>query len=239
MALSSISIFPPRIWSRIISRTNGRSLDIFKYCCCCTSSTTKALYRFISFWSGCLLTFNILILLLCLRTSNRYPFFLKYLFPKLSETLSFEIGIIYILLYINSASNIITGFIGAITTYSYSIIALKIYMVCNYLNIIKDIIFFIVINILLSKWHIAFIQVVTFFFILFLIFIIMGLLSSFVSENLLYILEGERDESSTAQNTETASDSTNSRIAKNDENGNKDLEIAKDDESNNNTTIQN
>ncbi|TRY50011.1 Uncharacterized protein CTYZ_00000059 [Cryptosporidium tyzzeri] len=238
MALS-ISIFPPRIWSKIISRTNGRSLDIFKYCCCCTSSTTKALYRFISFWSGFLLIFNILILLLCLRTSNKYPLFLKYLFPKLSEALSVEIGIIYILLYIISASNIITGFVGAITTYSYNIIALKIYMVCNYLNIIKDIIFFIVINILLNKWHIAFIHVVTFFFMLFLIFILIGLLSSFVAENLLYILEEERDESSTAQNTETASDSTNSRIAKNDENGNKDLEIAKDDETNNNSAIQN
>ncbi|KAK9170733.1 hypothetical protein CmeUKMEL1_17460 [Cryptosporidium meleagridis] len=238
MALS-ISIFPPRIWSKIISRNNGRSLDFFKYCCCCTSSTTKALYRFITFWSGFLLTFNILILLLCLRTSNKYPLFLKYLFPKLIEALSVEIGIIYLLVYIVSASNIITGFVGAITTYSYNIIVLKIYMVCNYLNIIKDIIIFIAINILLNKWHLAFVHIVTFFFMLFLVFILIGLLNSFVAENLLYILEEERDESSTAQNTETASDSTNSRIAKNDENGNKDLEVAKDDETNINPAIQN
>ncbi|OII70980.1 uncharacterized protein cubi_03278 [Cryptosporidium ubiquitum] len=229
-----ISLFPPRIWSKIISRTHGRSLDVFKEYCCCTSSIKKALYIFISIWSGCLLAFNILILIICLRTFKSYPFFLKHLFPELSEASYVELYIIYILLYIISITNIIMGFIGFITAYTYSIIALKIYMVCNYLNIIKDIIFFIVIIILLNKWHIAFIYFICFFF-LFLIFILFGILSSFVAENLLYIFEEERDENSTSQNTETVSDSTNS---KNDENCNKDLEMAKDNESND-PTIQN
>ncbi|KAJ1608624.1 transmembrane domain-containing protein [Cryptosporidium canis] len=234
MAIASVSLFPPRIWSRIISRTNGRSLSFFKYLCCCTSSVTKALNRYISLWSGLLLTVNILILILCLRTSNKYPLFLRYLFPTLSEILSNEIGIIYILLYITSVSGIITGFVGAITTYTYSIIALKICMVCNYLNIIKDIALFITIDVLLNKWHIAFINVVIFFFVLFLVFILIGLFTSFVAENLLFLLEEEEvehaEESSTTQNTETISDSTNSRNTKNEEGSNKDLEIAKEDD---------
>lgn len=223
-------LFPPRIWFRIISRANGRSLDVFKYVCCCTSSTIKALYRYISLWSGLALTINITILLLCLKTSHKYPFFLRYLFPRLAEALSAEMGVIYLLLYIIAVSGIVTGFVGVITTYTYSVIALKIFMVCNYLNMMKDVVLLIAINVLLSKWHIAFLSVVTFFLTLFLLFLLGGLLTSFVSENLLFILDGERDESSTTQNTETSSESTNSRNTKIEEACSKDLEIAKDGE---------
>lgn len=37
MALPSISLFPPRIWSKMISKTHGKFLDIFNnyfFCTC-------------------------------------------------------------------------------------------------------------------------------------------------------------------------------------------------------------
>lgn len=129
-----------------------------------------------------------------------------------------------------AVTGIVTGFVGVITTYTFSVIALKIFMMCNYLNMMKDVVLLIVINILLSKWHIAFLNVVAFFLTMFLLFLLVGLFTSFVSENLLFILDGERDESSTTQNTETSSESTNSRNTKQEDTSNKDLEMAKDGE---------
>lgn len=104
-----------------------------------------------------MLTFNILILIFCLKAFSVCPFFLKYLFKELSEVLHIQILIVYILLYIISIVNAITGFIGIIITFTYSsIIALKIYMTLNYLNTIKDIIsFVIIIAILLNQRYIA------------------------------------------------------------------------------------
>ncbi|KAF7456814.1 hypothetical protein HWI79_2675 [Cryptosporidium felis] len=229
------SIFPPKPWSNVISRTNGRSLNALKYLCCCTSNIVKALNRAIGLWSGCLLSLNILILLFCIKTSLKCPVILKWLFPRLVEHLTSELSVIYILLYVTSIFGIVTGFVGVITTSAYSIIALKICMVCNYLNILKDFLFLIIIVALLFRWNLGFFQAITFFLTLYCIIISIGIFCSFVLENLLYHLElGNEDESSTAQNTEAESESTNSRNLKNDENNSsKDLESAKDDESRN------
>ncbi|KAK6588509.1 hypothetical protein RS030_4551 [Cryptosporidium xiaoi] len=226
-------IFPPRPWSKLISKTNGRSLDIFRYCCCCTRSTQVALNRVISFWSASLLLFSAILLFVCFSSSSTSnPFTpLRFLFPNIVDSVTSDIGKLLMLLYTTSVLGIITGFVGVITTSTYSIIFLKICMVCNYLNILKDIIFFIATIVLLNKWNLAFIQAVIFFVILFTFSILIGLFCSFVAENLLFLLEIENDDVSTNVSTETASfTSTGSKNTKNEDN--KDIESAthKDDE---------
>ncbi|KAH8738542.1 hypothetical protein FG386_001924 [Cryptosporidium ryanae] len=226
-------IFPPRPWSKLISKTNGRSLDIFRYCCCCTRSTQIALNRVISFWSVSLLLFSTILLFVCLSSSSTSnPFtLLRALFPTIVDSITNDIGKLLMLLYTTSVLGIITGFVGVITASTYSVIFLKICMVCNYINIIKDFIFFITIIVLLKKWSIAFIQAVVFFVVLFSLSILIGVFCSFVAENLLFFLENENDDASTNVSTETTSiTSTGSKNTKNEDN--KDIESAthKDDE---------
>ncbi|KAL7066720.1 hypothetical protein ACR3K2_28250 [Cryptosporidium serpentis] len=198
-----LNLFPSRVWLHF-SQTGGAyfCLSYFR------THPLLSLRRCIELWCIILSALALLQLIVSIgAATTNYTFLIKMLFLDTSDTVQRDLGILIVLMFISAILALLVGAIGLTSVNTGSILSTKVFILCNYLHIAKDIAFLVAILVLLSKWKILTGSSAAFFSIIIGISLILGIYVSYISENYLDVLEigGTGDELATAAELESQS----------------------------------